>query len=294
MAEQREPNDYFVKLRGGGHWWPATMRLYDGVEKWFIAGGAKQVYDIDDLSEIGPRILPPSAAPSQPQPGWQTIESAPKDTAQGDFLISLWNSQGDCCWVNIVRNPNGHMGLKIATHWMPLGAPSNPSDLVAASVLDAEPGHPSNPAVETIVVSAEEYERVLATLNDPAGPTEAAIRGAEILRSLRTPKPASAPSQVSPDAEAMARECIAEWGMSNEELAIEHWQHIDALEDRIAAALTAHAAREVERERARCLGHIKTAGRLPNTLRHRIATGKPVLASPSSPDTTAAQGKEGK
>lgn len=42
--------------------------------------------------------------------------------------------------------------------------------------------------VETIIVSAEEYERVLAVINSPSEPSEAAIRGAEILRKLPVPK----------------------------------------------------------------------------------------------------------
>jgi hypothetical protein len=51
---------------------------------------------------------------------WQPIETAPKDTSEGDFLITLRNSRGDFCWVQIVRNPRNHHGMSIASHWRKL------------------------------------------------------------------------------------------------------------------------------------------------------------------------------
>ncbi len=57
------------------------------------------------------------------QSGWRPIETAPKDTTQGDFLITLFNSRGDSCWVQIVRNPIHHHGMSIASHWMPMPEP---------------------------------------------------------------------------------------------------------------------------------------------------------------------------
>src|SRR5690242_15775911 len=41
---------------------------------------------------------------------------------------------------------------------------------------------------DRLVVAAEEFERVQQCLNNPQEPSEAAIRGAELLRRLPTPK----------------------------------------------------------------------------------------------------------
>lgn len=54
---------------------------------------------------------------------WKPIESAPVDTSKGDFLISCWTAQGDCAWVQLVRNPKNHHGMTIASHWAGLGIP---------------------------------------------------------------------------------------------------------------------------------------------------------------------------
>jgi hypothetical protein len=57
-----------------------------------------------------------------PRSDWRDIASAPTDTTQGDFLITLFN-RGNYCWVQIVRNPTNHHGMSIASHWMPLPDP---------------------------------------------------------------------------------------------------------------------------------------------------------------------------
>lgn len=52
---------------------------------------------------------------------------------------------------------------------------------------------------DTVYVNPEEYERILAVLNNPAPPTEAILRAAEFLRSLPIPA-APLPNPVSPGA----------------------------------------------------------------------------------------------
>lgn len=67
---------------------------------------------------------------------WCPIETAPWDTTDGDFLISSWNRRGDCNWVQIVRNPHNHMGMRVATHWARLFEPDAASIEVAQNRLD--------------------------------------------------------------------------------------------------------------------------------------------------------------
>lgn len=69
---------------------------------------------------------------------WMPIESAPQDTTEGDFLIACWTRHGDCAWVQLVRNPNNHHGLSIATHWAALIAPLNESIRDQQDRLDAK------------------------------------------------------------------------------------------------------------------------------------------------------------
>lgn len=69
-----------------------------------------------------------AALAAEDESGWRDIKTAPSDTTKGDFLIGLWNSQGDCCWVQLVRNPTNHHGMSIASHWMPLSDPVPPKD----------------------------------------------------------------------------------------------------------------------------------------------------------------------